>query len=271
MAVAEAAGQLCAAWPGNAGRRALVQGHLRRLYGSSLDPPTARRLTRQVFASYARYWAESLRLPSLPEATVRAGLRLEGGVWLEQARRSGRGAIVALPHLGGWEWAGRALALDGHRVAVVVERLSRPDAFEWFVQFRCRLGFEVIPADGRAGWAVLRALQANHLVCLLADRLVGRTAGVPVSFFGEVTELPAGPVLLSLRSGAPLLPAAVYFGRRADEHLAVVGPPLAVTRTARLASDVAAGTERLATALEDLIARAPTQWHLMQPNWPSDR
>jgi KDO2-lipid IV(A) lauroyltransferase len=33
---------------------------------------------------------------------------------------------------------------------------------------------------------------------------------------------------------------------------------------------VQAGTQALATELEALIRRAPTQWHLMQPNWPSD-
>ena len=29
-------------------------------------------------------------------------------------------------------------------------------------------------------------------------------------------------------------------------------------------------TQDLARALEDLIRRAPEQWHLLQPNWPSD-
>jgi len=33
---------------------------------------------------------------------------------------------------------------------------------------------------------------------------------------------------------------------------------------------VAAGTSAIAQELEGLIRRAPTQWHLLQPNWPSD-
>jgi KDO2-lipid IV(A) lauroyltransferase len=35
--------------------------------------------------------------------------------------------------------------------------------------------------------------------------------------------------------------------------------------------DVQRLTEDVAAALEDLIRRAPEQWHLFQPNWPSDR
>ena len=30
-------------------------------------------------------------------------------------------------------------------------------------------------------------------------------------------------------------------------------------------------TQELAYRMEKLIAEAPRQWHLVQPNWPSDR
>jgi KDO2-lipid IV(A) lauroyltransferase len=49
-----------------------------------------------------------------------------------------------------------------------------------------------------------------------------------------------------------------------------VRPPIDLTRTGRLRDDVAAGTQKLATELESLIRRAPEQWHMFQPNWPSD-
>ena len=80
----------------------------------------------------------------------------------------------------------------------------------------------------------------------------------------------AGPVTLGLRSGAPVLPTAVYFDGP-DRHQGRVEPPLPLARGGRLREDVAAGTQALATALESLIGAAPDQWHLLQPNWPSDR
>ena len=101
----------------------------------------------------------------------------------------------------------------------------------------------------------------------MSDRDVAG-GGIEVEFFGERTTLPGGPALMALRSESPLLPTAVYFrGRRCH---GVVGAPLDTERRGRLRDDVARVTQDLAFAMEDLIRVAPEQWHLLQPNWPSD-
>jgi KDO2-lipid IV(A) lauroyltransferase len=77
--------------------------------------------------------------------------------------------------------------------------------------------------------------------------------------------------MLSLRTGAPILPTAVYFTDRLDGHLGYIRPPMPVERSEdRLRADVQRITQDLASELEILIRRAPSQWHLFQPNWPSD-
>jgi KDO2-lipid IV(A) lauroyltransferase len=251
-------------------RRQLAARHLRRVYGPELSPAELDRRVDEAFASYGRYWAESFRLPRLRPAQVLEGITYDGLGHILAGRAAGRGTILALPHIGGWEWAGTQLALTGHPISVVVEPLEPPDVHQWFTSFRRRLGMNVIVAGPGAGAACTRALADNHLLCLLCDRLVGGAAGTEVEFFGERTLLPAGPVTLALRTGATLLPCAVYFGRGADEHLGAVRPPFQLRRHGRLRDDVQAWTQVLAGEFEDLIRRAPTQWHLMQPNWPSD-
>ncbi len=246
-------------------RRAMVARHLRRVTGHDAGPDVD-----AAFASYARYWAESLRLPGLSLAALEAGMASEGMDEIHRARDEGNGVILALPHLGGWEWAGMWLARSGVPVSVVVEALEPPEVFEWFAAFRRRLGMEVIAAGPGAGTACLRALRANRVLCLLCDRVVGATPAVDVELFGERTGLPAGPVTLALRTGAPLVPTAAYFADVTDGHLVVVRPRLELMRAGRLRDDVARGTQLLAGELEALVRRAPTQWHLMQPNWPSD-
>jgi KDO2-lipid IV(A) lauroyltransferase len=111
-------------------------------------------------------------------------------------------------------------------------------------------------------------LQENRVLCLLSDRDING-GGIPVEFFGETTTLPGGPATLALRSGAPLLPAAVYY-QGGGLHEARVLPALDTARQGSFRADVARVTQDLAHGLEVLIRRAPEQWHLLQPNWPSD-
>ncbi|MEO5723175.1 MAG: hypothetical protein ABIQ39_01105, partial [Ilumatobacteraceae bacterium] len=94
---------------------------------------------------------------------------------------------------------------------------------------------------------------------------------VEAEFFGEVTTLPAGPATVAFRTGAPILPVGCYYTDEYNGHLAIVRPPLSMVRTdAGLRADVRRVTQSLARELEFLIRRAPEQWHLFQPNWPSD-
>ncbi|CAN5802545.1 phosphatidylinositol mannoside acyltransferase [soil metagenome] len=249
-------------------RRAMIQRHLTRIV-PSLRGVGLRRAVQDAFDSYARYYVESFRLPSLPATTVERGIHVDGYEHLTAGLERGNGVILALPHLGGWEWAGRWATDRGHPMTVVVERIDPPQVFDWFVKLRARLGMTVVPLGPQAGRAVLQALRKNEVVCLLSDRNIGG-GGIRVEFFGEHTLLPAGAATLSLRTSAPLLPTAVYFTPGRDGHHGVVRPPVSVERTRKLGDDVAAMTQAMAHEFERLIRRAPSQWHLFQPNWPSD-
>ncbi|MBV9660000.1 MAG: phosphatidylinositol mannoside acyltransferase [Acidimicrobiales bacterium] len=253
-------------------RRELLARHLTRVYGQELDPKELRGMVDDAIASYAHYWADNLRLPRLSTSQIDAGMSYKGFEHIEGGLATGRGVILALPHLGGWEWAGTHLVNLGLQVSVVVERLGRPDIFEWFVSFRTRLGMNVIPMGPGAAARCAQALRDNHVLCLLSDRLIGDTSSVEVAFFGEKTRLPAGPATLALRTGAHLVPTAVYFEPRTDGHVGFLLPPLDTQRSTErsLRGDVGHLTRLLAGGFEDLIRRAPTQWHMMQPNWPSD-
>ncbi len=250
-------------------RRSMIERHLRRA-DPTIGGVRLRRSVQEAFDSYTRYWLESFRLPHLSGRAVERGMRVQGYEHVVEALDAGNGVILALPHLGGWEWAGRWLVERGHGITVVVEEIDPPELFEWFVDLRQKLGMKVVALGPSAGREVLAALKRNDVVCLLSDRDIQRT-GVEVEFFGETTTLPAGPATLSLRTGAPLLPTAVYFTDRTDGHLGVVRPPIDLTRSDDgLRADVARVTQALADELEHLIRRAPHQWHLFQPNWPSD-
>ena len=252
--------------------RAMVMRHLRRV-DPSLTGKQLHVATQQAFVSYTRYYLETFRLPSQSTSQIAAGHQVEGFEHIERAASHGKGTILALPHMGGWEWSGRWLIDQGFQLTAVVERLENTELFEWFVNLRSRYGVNVIALTDDAGVAVGKALRDNHVVSLLCDRDIpkdGKRTGVEVQFFGETTTVPAGPAFFALRTGASLLPMATFFTSGANGHKAVIRPALVVERQGSLREDVSRISQLLMLEIENLIRQAPEQWHLFQPNWPSD-
>lgn len=243
-------------------RREQVKRNLSRITSDQLSDDEMRRAVAQVFENYSRYWLELFRSG---DGNFDA-MEIKGRNYLDEL--SG-GAILALPHLGNWDLGGGFLSSQGFPLTVVAERIEPPELFEFFTTSRERLGMEVIPLDAQATGKLIKAIDVGRLVCLVADRDISGD-GVEVEFFGERTKVPGGPALLALRTGAPLLPAATFFGPQ-ESHVIEIREPLRVVREGSLRQDIVRITQELVSNFEDFIKRAPDQWLVLQPNWPSDR
>ncbi len=230
-------------------------------------------LVRAGLRSYARYWCEAFRLPAMDPAAVHAATEVTGSEPFLAALDAGRGVVVALPHSGNWDAAGVWLVetLRGRgrdpAFTTVAQRLRPESLYRRFVAYRQSLGFEVVAGeDGAAAYrALTRRLRAGGVVCLVADRDLTAT-GVEVSLFGEPARLPAGPARLAARTGSLLLPAGPGF--TVDGWTLPFADPVPVAGGRHAAADA---TQAVADAFGLLIARAPADWHALQPIWTADR
>jgi KDO2-lipid IV(A) lauroyltransferase len=225
---------------------------------------------RSVMESYGRYWAEALWIRERRVRALMSRTKVDGLEHILAARDAGKGMVYGLPHMGNWEAAAPVAGNEGVPVVAVAERLPNRRITDWFTSMRAKFGIEIVLATGSI--EVMRRLEAalaqNKAVALLSDRdLKGR--GVEVEFFGEKTTLPAGPATLAIRTGAPLLPIAPYF--EDGGHRVVVRPPIKVPDISPRSEQVRVMTQALAHEMEGLIRANPRQWHLVVPNWPSDR
>ncbi|MFF3567051.1 phosphatidylinositol mannoside acyltransferase [Nocardia jiangxiensis] len=222
-------------------------------------------LIRDSLRSYARYWREAFRLPTMDPTTLADEVEA-AATGIEHAAAAmelGRGAILALPHSGNWDMAGVWAAQRLATPTVVAERL-RPEAlFQRFVRYRERLGFEIIPlagGDQPPFEGLVERLRQGRVVGLLGERdLTGH--GVPVSFFGEPTRMPAGPARLAIDTGAPLLPVHCWFTPN--------GWGFSVEQPLDTSDGIVATTQRLADRFAANIASHPADWHMLQPVWPN--
>ena len=247
-------------------RKTMAIRHLTRVLGSEQEVEWA---AREAFAAYGRYWAEVFWVRPHRVPAMLARMAVEGLDRVKQAQATGRGMIYVLPHIGNWEVAGSVAHDLGLELIAVAEDLPNPRLAKWFAAVRKGFGIDVVFADGspRVMTFLAEALQRGAAVALVTDRNVG-AGGVSVEFFGEETELPGGAAALAIRCDVPVFPVAAFFSD-GPGHQLVIESAVEIPSTGR--DRVTIGTQRIATALEGLIRRDPTQWHILQPNWPSDR
>jgi len=249
-------------------RRLIVERNLVRSHGRELSSDELRRGVRAVFRSYARYYTDTARLPGLSAQVIDDGFSYEGFQYIEDSHARGKGTILVLPHVGGWEWAASWLhKVPKYQVTGVVEALENQELREWMHGWREAVGIQVLPLGKGLGTELLKRLKANHVLCLMSDRNLG-DGGVEVDFFGEKTQLPGGAATLALRTGATIVPVTVYH-RGAQNH-AICETPIATERQGKMRADINRITQNMADVMQMQIRREPTQWIVLQPNWPSD-
>ena len=223
------------------------------------------RAVRAAFRSYARYWVEAFRAADIAPDVIDARTTTEGFEHLDAALELGRGVVVLLAHHGSWDTAARWAETHNYHLAVVAEVVRPRALFRKFVKLREDIGMEVVPLQRNTTMTgrLAEVARANHLVGLLTDRdLTGRAP--VVRFFGEDARIPIGPVVVSTRTGAPVVPITMIQRPGRRWHLKVL-PAVDLE-----GHDTAAASQRIAGALEDLIRCAPEQWHAFQPVWLID-
>ena len=250
--------------------RATVAANQARVLGADPGDERVALATREAFELYARYWFDAFRIRAMPKDEFNARMRVIGVEHVDRALEAGRGAICVLPHLGNWDAGGHWFGANGYRIAAVAEELRPRRLYELFIHHREQLGMRVIGLEKEAhvGQQLKQLLAENWMVALVADRdLTGR--GIEVEMFGAPRRVPAGPALLSLTSGAPILPAPTATLDRGWEVR--FEAPLEIERTGNIRTDVAELSRVMAERFERAIAARPTDWHMFQPGWEDSR
>lgn len=243
--------------------RTVAERNLRMAYGDSLSGEQRRQLAQQVFVHFAKSLVEFLVGDGLSPDDLRRMVTLVGEEHLQWCLQQGKGTLIITAHYGNWEIAARYLTQCKGHVLNVVARDADDSATTVLVnRIRELGGYRVIPR-GQAARAVLQALKRNELVALLPDQNAG---DVFVPFFGRLAGTVAGPALLALRSGAPLLPA--FCTRQPDNtYLFEMLPPLVVQPSGDKERDVTETMARITALIEQQIRKHPSQWLWLHNRW----
>ena len=220
---------------------------------------------RRVFVEQTRNYVEIFSIPRVDPRLLLAEVRAEGWEHVARAYAEGKGVILASAHLGPVSFVGQIVLAHGYPVALPVE--VETSEFQRSVnRARGGAGLQLIRTDSALG--IFRFLREGKVLGILADRAV-TGVGERVEFFGREALLPSAAVVLSMRTGAPLVPS--FAGRTGRQLTASFEPPLEIPNTGDREGDVREGVQRFARVLESYVRRAPEQWTVFEDFWRGPR
>ena len=229
-----------------------------------LDEIQLQGAVREGMRSYLRYWCDTFRLPLWSSEEIVNRTIVINDHLLRDALAAGTGAIVSLPHAGNWDHAGAYYCETGAPIVTVAEHLEPERLFKKFLAYRESLGMEVLDASSRSLAILSQRLRQGRLIALVADRDLSRN-GVDVIFFNHPARMPAGPALLSIQTGAPLLTA---FVRYVDTGIEITfEPAIPIPQIGKTSEKVAIMIQESANRLERHLTLHLTDWHMLQRIW----
>ena len=221
-------------------------------------------LTKNGMRSYLRYWFDTFRLNKWSKSRIIETTFVVRENLLRDPIETKEGCIIALPHAGNWDHAAAYFCSTGIPLTAVVEKLKPEAIFKKFLAYRQSIGIEAISHKEKTIPILMERLNQGKLIALVADRDMSRN-GIEVNFLGGIAKMPAGPAILAIKTGSPLVTAYIRYLDKGIE----------ITFDETIKLPVAGGedeqikiiTQSMADNFAKRIKDSPVDWHMLQRIW----
>ncbi|HPP05880.1 MAG TPA: lysophospholipid acyltransferase family protein [Syntrophorhabdaceae bacterium] len=250
-------------------RRHIAISNLKRVFKYYNDQEVEA-IAKRCFERFGINFVELLLIPYLDKSKYNEHFSIENRDYIEFALEMKKGILAVVFHYSNWEIMGIASTLLNQDIIALARPLKRHKKLNDFLNtLRASTGLKIIP-NKWTGKAIVRYLKENKIVALLADQREKRSRGIMVDFFGEKVSTNKGPVLLAMKTGAPVIP--VYLSRKGFLRYTVVcGKPIEIERKGDTENLIEANTRKLHAFLEKIIMEAPEEWFWVHRRWGRNR
>jgi KDO2-lipid IV(A) lauroyltransferase len=243
----------------------LHRRNIARIVGGDPADAAVRELARRAVRVQTLNYLDLFRSSRLRRRDLQAAVEVAGLGHLKRALAGGRGALVVSGHVGSVDIAGLTITAIGLPGAALVEPIQPPALFELVAALRGRFGAQLIPVGPDALSQAGAVLKQNRPLGVAIDWDPSGT-GVDVPLFGHRMRLPAGPAVLALRYGAPVVPLTCL--RVGTDRFALrIEPPIPVAETGTVSTRMRETTHRIADFLERQLRSHPDQWVMFHDVW----
>ena len=220
--------------------------------------------TKDGMRSYLRYWFDTFRLNKWSKSRIIETTFVVRENLLRDPIATKQGCIIALPHAGNWDHAAAYFCSTGITLTAVVEKLKPEAIFQKFLAYRQSIGIEAISHKEKTIPILMERLNQGKLIALVADRDMSRN-GIEVNFLGGIAKMPAGPAILALKTGAPLVTAYIRYLEKGIEITFDETIKLPVAGSEE--EQIKIVTQSMADNFAKRIKASPVDWHMLQRIW----
>ena len=242
------------------GYRRLARENLDRALGNELSPAGVRCLTFRHFTTLGANTCCAFKMAALNEAQVLKCVTFENKAGLPGALAKGRGCVFIISHIGNWELLAQLTsAAPGYKSSTIYQALRNKGVDDLINRDRRAKG--IITLDRKSGVSkAVTLIREGGLVGVLIDQHAG-DAGIWTPFFGSLASTTPLAASLATRTGAIVLPCAIYTDGFAHWRF-VVGEEIPYD-----ISDATALAASLNRTLEAQIRRSPADWFWVHNRW----
>lgn len=252
-------------------RRRVAEENFSYVLGKPASDPAVKRVARGAFKNFARQLRDVMIYPSMSASELDRRVSIVNPADFECALAQGKGAIIVSAHFGNNDLPSAVMAMHFKPFTLVAETLRPPQLMDHLTKIRAARGVHMFPYE-TAPRKILQALKRNEMTAFLLDFGVTHhydITTVPVTFFGEPTDFPAGPAQMALLTGAAILVGHAYVAD--NEHMYVhTTPPIFVEKGGDRHATIQATMQEIARRMEVFIREHPEQWYVFRPMWNLD-
>jgi Kdo2-lipid IVA lauroyltransferase/acyltransferase len=244
-----------------------ISRNLRIAFGASCDSSTVAKISGTLAQNLGLNFAETLVSSTSKKKALLNSIQVHGIEHLDHALAAGKGVIAFSAHIGNFTLIGPKMSACGYAFNMLVKDPRYTGVAEAFHIIQEGQGGKFIYVEPweKALRQILASLRKNEVVCMLADEKKTKS-DIFVDFFGYPAPTAPGPAVLSLRTGAPLLPVFIIRGDDGHHHIHI-GPLLEFVLNGDRTSDIHTIVASYTRIIEDFIKRYPDQWFWINDRW----
>lgn len=237
-------------------------------FGQQKLPQEKAKIAKDSFTFMAKAGVEILSLMDRPQA-LKERIHIAGKEKLESVLAAGKGVILVSAHFGNFPLMLARISLEGYKISGIMRYMRDERIEKFFLAKRERFKIKTIYSQPRKACVEnsIHALRENELIFILVDQNFG-SGGVFVDFFGRKAATATGPIILSRRTGAAILPCFII--RQSDDtHKIIFEPPINLEENKLGKEAVLINIQRLTDIIEAYIRKYPAHWSWIHRRWKS--